>query len=75
LIEAVADIQFDKVDWAQQRVGEEDLAKDSIKGMPKLHHVHSCEGQSIGIDVPPAVVNNSAQVGIALGNDYGGLYL
>ncbi len=46
--------------------------KDSIEGMPKLHCVHSCEGQSIGIDVPSAVVNNLARAVITLGGNSGG---
>mmetsp|Transcript_14752 Transcript_14752/g.33284 ORF Transcript_14752/g.33284 Transcript_14752/m.33284 type:complete len:420 (+) Transcript_14752:1830-3089(+) len=71
-IEAVADVDLHELDRSERWVGEQYLAQDAVKGVPKLHSFHGCEGQRFLVDLRERVIHDPSGAPVALRHHAGG---
>jgi hypothetical protein len=70
-IKTVAEIRFREPDGAKGGVRKEDFAQDAIQCMPELHGIERCVGESVVVDIGPAVIPNPTGPTVTLGDDTG----
>ena len=73
-VESITDIDLDELNWAKCGISEQDLSKNAIERVAKLHGVQCSQRECVGIDVPPAVVANPTWTSFTLGDHAGGRY-
>ena len=52
-VEAVAEVHLHKLDGTEGGVGEQDLTKDSIEGLAKLHGLDGSQREGLIVDKRP----------------------
>jgi hypothetical protein len=65
-VEAVRNVDFQKVDRTVNGIGEADLAQYTVERMPKLHGFARSEWDSLGVDEGEVVVNDCPRAAVAL---------